>query len=223
MGNRLCGWCRGAERDKALERRERLRLHPHGSRVRESPVNDPMPNTDQPMIRQVMLKEVTEIVDGAIVTERRSTPRLFGDDTSRRIVRLETRHGVQPFDLSVKLERELASLHGEDGELDARGAGVQNENRVVGVAHRYRPRGFQELGSYRRWGRTSPAPSDRARRGPSRRRCRPVSTVNARMTADPARTRPRNTASRMTRWRTHRSPLAPRSASSTTTERGSAR
>jgi hypothetical protein len=83
-----------------------------------------------------MLKEVTEILDGAIVTERRSTPRVFDDDTPRRTAALEARHGIQPFDLSVKLECELASLHPEGGELDARGAGIQNENRIVGLTHR---------------------------------------------------------------------------------------
>jgi hypothetical protein len=50
-------------------------------------------------------------------------------------VRRETRHGVQAFDLSPKLERELAVTLREYGELDARGAGVQNENRVGRFAH----------------------------------------------------------------------------------------
>jgi len=38
-------------------------------------------------------------------------------------------------DLRSDVERELTGALGNDGPLDARGAGVQNEDRVVGSAH----------------------------------------------------------------------------------------
>ncbi len=64
----------GRERDQALERFERRWLHPHRSRVLESSVDDPMPHRHQPVIGKVVLQEVAEILDRAVVTECRSAP-----------------------------------------------------------------------------------------------------------------------------------------------------
>ena len=63
-----------SERDEALERLERLRVHPHRSRVLEPSMNDAMPDADQLVTGQAVDQEVTEILDGAIVTECRPTP-----------------------------------------------------------------------------------------------------------------------------------------------------
>ena len=168
----------GRERDQALERFERRWLHPYRSRVLESSVDDPVPDAHQAMIREVVLQEVTEILDRAIVTECHSTPRLLGHDAARRVVRLETRRGVQAFDLAPKLERELTGTLREYGELDARGAAVQNENGVVGFSHGYRLGTVSRITAahlltcrHRRGGqRTAPprsaAPRDRYGRGP---------------------------------------------------------
>ncbi len=62
------------ERNEALERLERLRLDPHRSGELESPVDDPVPDADQPMIRKVVLQEVSQILDRVIVTKVRSAP-----------------------------------------------------------------------------------------------------------------------------------------------------
>ena len=50
-------------------------------------------------------------------------------------MRLEARCRVQTLELAAELERELTGTLGEYGELDARGARVQNENRVGRCAH----------------------------------------------------------------------------------------
>src|SRR5207253_5290255 len=62
------------ERNEARERLERLRLDPDWTGELESPVDDPVSDADQPMIRKVVLEEVSQILDRAVVTERRSTP-----------------------------------------------------------------------------------------------------------------------------------------------------
>src|SRR5215470_17722355 len=80
-----------------------------------------------------------EILDGVVVTQRRAIPCLLGDDLARRPVRLEARRGVQLFHRSPELERELTATLREDGELDARGARVQNQDGVLGFIHRFRP------------------------------------------------------------------------------------
>jgi hypothetical protein len=54
-------------------------------------------------------------------------------------VRPEARRGVQLFHRSAELERELTATLREDGELDARGTGVQNQDDVLGFMHRFRP------------------------------------------------------------------------------------
>jgi hypothetical protein len=98
-----------------------------------------MPYPREPPTREVVFQELAEILDRPVVTERRSRPRLFGDDTSGEVVRRETRRHVQALDLASELQREVARILGEDGELDARGAGVQNEDRVIRPGHRCRP------------------------------------------------------------------------------------
>jgi hypothetical protein len=62
------------ERGKALECVERLRVYPHRSRVLESSVNDAVPDAHQTMTRKLLLHEVTEILDGGVVTEGHSAP-----------------------------------------------------------------------------------------------------------------------------------------------------
>ena len=62
------------ERNEARERLERLRLDPHWTGELESPVDDPVSDADQPMIRKVVLQEGSQILDRAVVTERRSAP-----------------------------------------------------------------------------------------------------------------------------------------------------
>ena len=125
----------GRERDEPLERLERLGLDPHRSRVLQTPVDDPVADADQSVVRELALQEVSEILNRAIVTELPSGPRLLGHDAARRILRHEARCRVEGLDLSPYLERELAGALSEHGELDARRAGVQNEDRVVGSAH----------------------------------------------------------------------------------------
>ena len=62
------------ERNEARERLERLRLDPHWTGELESPVDDPVSDADQPMIHKVVLQEGSQILDRAVVTERRSAP-----------------------------------------------------------------------------------------------------------------------------------------------------
>ncbi len=64
----------GRERDEALERLERLGLDPHGSRVFQTPVHDPVAYADQSVVRELVLQEVSEILHRIIVTEFRSGP-----------------------------------------------------------------------------------------------------------------------------------------------------
>src|SRR5262249_6462701 len=91
---------------------------------------------------QVVFQELSEISDRPVVTEGRSRPRLFRDNTSSGVVRGEARLHVQALDLASELQDEVVLILGEDGELDARGASVQNEDRVVRLGHRCRPPGL---------------------------------------------------------------------------------
>ena len=123
------------QRNKPFERFERLGRHPHRRRVFEASVNDPMPDGHQPVTYEVARQEVSEVLDRAIVTERRPVPGLLGDDAAGRVMCLEPRCRVQAFDHAPDLEREPTGPLHEYGELDARGTGVQHEDGVVGFAH----------------------------------------------------------------------------------------
>src|SRR5262245_38486836 len=92
-----------------------------------------MSDGEQPVIGKQVRQEATEILDGAIVAERRPTPSLLRDDAARRIMRLEARFGVQTFDLALELEGEITAPHRKHRELEARRAGVQHEDRVAGA------------------------------------------------------------------------------------------
>jgi hypothetical protein len=135
----IMGLVQRRERDEALQRLERRRLDPHGRRVVQTPVDDPVADADQSVVRELVLQEVAEILNRAIVTELPPRPGLFGDDAARRILRHEAGCRVEALDLSPHLERELADTLGKGGELDARGAAVQNEDGVVGFRHCGRP------------------------------------------------------------------------------------
>src|SRR4029453_13283487 len=112
------------QRDEALESLDRLGPASHRHRELQAPVNDPVPNPSQPATCEVVLEKLAEIFDRPVVTEGRSRPRLFGDDTSGEVVRCEARRHVQALDLASELQGEVVWILGEDGELDARGASV---------------------------------------------------------------------------------------------------
>src|SRR5262249_15775101 len=80
-----------------------------------------------------------EILDRVVVAQRRAIPCLLGDDVAGRPVCLEVRRGVQLFNRSPELERELTATLRDDGELDARGARVQNQDGALGFVHHCRP------------------------------------------------------------------------------------
>ena len=62
------------EWDETLESLEGRGIDPNRSRVLQTAVDDPVADRHQPVICEVVLQEVTEIVDRAIVTQRRSAP-----------------------------------------------------------------------------------------------------------------------------------------------------
>src|SRR5262249_4020871 len=127
------------QRDEALESLDRLELDSHRRRELQSPVDDPVSYPPEPPTCQVVLQELAEIFDRPVMTKGRSRPRLFGYDTPRDVVRRETRRHVETLDLASELQGEVSPILGEDGELDARGAGVQNEDRVIRLGHGRRP------------------------------------------------------------------------------------
>src|SRR4030095_16186818 len=94
----------GRQRDEALESLDCLWLDSHRHRELQAPVNDSVPHTSQPASCEVVLEELAEIFDRPVVTEGRSRPRLFGDDTSGRVVRCEARRHVQALDLASELQ-----------------------------------------------------------------------------------------------------------------------
>ena len=63
----------GRQRDEALESLERRRSHPYRSRILQASVNDPVSYPHEPVIREVVLQKLADILDRAIVTQR-STP-----------------------------------------------------------------------------------------------------------------------------------------------------
>src|SRR4030095_16503870 len=82
----VVGLMEGRQRDEALESLDCLWLDSHRHRELQAPVNDSVPHTSQPATCEVVLEELAEIFDRPVVTEGRSRPRLFGDDTSGRVV-----------------------------------------------------------------------------------------------------------------------------------------
>jgi hypothetical protein len=99
-------------------------------------VHHPVTDADQPVAGELAPEEASEILDRALVTESPTRPGLLGDDAARRIVRHEARGRVEALDRSPYLERERAGTLAEHGELEARRAGVEHEDRVAPV-HRH--------------------------------------------------------------------------------------
>src|SRR2546427_9672609 len=119
------------EWDETLESLEGRGIDPNRSRVLQTAVDDPVADADQSVARELALQEVVQILDRAIVAELPPGPGLLGNDAARRILGHEARRRVEALDLPPHLERELAGTLGEDGELEARRASVENEDRIV--------------------------------------------------------------------------------------------
>src|SRR5262245_41392552 len=73
-------------------------------------------------------KEVIERI--AVIKARAVFPRSFRLDRSVTISRDESRGGVEALDLPANVQLELAAAVDEQRELDARGSGVENDDRV---------------------------------------------------------------------------------------------
>jgi hypothetical protein len=190
----------GRQRDEALESLDRLGLDSYWLRELEASVDDPMPHTPQPPIGKVALQELPEIFDGSRVIERRSGPRSLGDDTSGDVARREARLRVQPLDLASELQCEVFAMLGEDGELDARGAGVQNEDRVIRLGHWHR-QPFSSQSPYRtRPGRAGHPNWPRGKADIAMRGCRPETAAKGGMPVAWQALAPWHPRSRMPVW-----------------------
>jgi hypothetical protein len=157
------------QRDEALESLDRLGLDSHRRHELQAPVDDPVPYPPEPPTCQEVLQELAEIFDRPVMTKGRSRPRLFSDDTSGGVARCEARRHVQALDLASELQGEVVLIFGEDGELDARGAGVQNEDRVIRLGHRHPV--SSQLPYLARRGRAGRPKWPRGKAGAARRGC----------------------------------------------------
>ena len=69
-GRQVVRLMQGRERDEALESLDRLGPDPHRRRELQTSVDDPVPDPHRPVIREVGLQKLAEILDRAIVTQR---------------------------------------------------------------------------------------------------------------------------------------------------------
>ncbi len=121
----------GGERDEPFECLEHVVIHPDRFGVLEAAVNHTVPHADQPVIRQPFPQEYPEILDRAVMAELAVlAPRAFGHGLTRPVLGDEPRRRVEALDLASHVEREIARAHDEEGELQARGAGIDDDDRV---------------------------------------------------------------------------------------------
>jgi hypothetical protein len=119
--------------NKSLQCRQHVAIDPHRPREIRPAVHHAMPDRLEFHPRGFTPKEVRKVVDRALVTELDTlAPALFrGDDASSR-ARDEMRRSVNALDLSPQLRIELAVPVLVEQELDARRAGVQDQNALAG-------------------------------------------------------------------------------------------
>src|SRR5262245_7701242 len=81
--------------------------------------------------REPLLEKRKEVIERTAVIKARAVfPRSFRLDRSITILRDESRGGVEALDLPTNVQLQLAAAVDEQRELDARGSGVENGDRV---------------------------------------------------------------------------------------------
>ena len=133
IGARLCGWCSGASGTQLLERREHVGVDPH--RLRELACRRARRDGRRPTRRVpavLLAQEVDEVVERAVVPELRR-PRPSASRRSSRPSRPWRRsaarcRGLRPGRAATSASSSPRVV--EQRELDARRAGVEDEDRV---------------------------------------------------------------------------------------------
>jgi len=121
-----------------------LRRDHHGAGVPRPSVDDAMADAEDPAAAEVGTEPGGQGVERAPPVSDRADRLVMGEDLPRAVLRGQTGRGSYPLDLALRLQAPaLAFRPAVDAELDARGAGVEDESVVVHGGHtRRRERGF---------------------------------------------------------------------------------
>ena len=118
------------ERHVAIEPREDGLVHPRGRHELEPAVHHAMPDSDDRLAVQLAPQEVEQHAERVGVAHR-TRGQLPIDDDVRTAFRGEPRRRAEPGHLPAQLALEAVRVAAEGAELDARGAGVQDDDRLA--------------------------------------------------------------------------------------------
>ena len=120
------------ERIQALEVGKDVGIDADGRRIREAAVHDAMADGAQRMIAEVLADERDDMRERSIMSERGAVgPSPLAQSFAARIEGFEARRRIDLFDLPVVQPSEIAAALGEQRELDARRAGVDDGDRIA--------------------------------------------------------------------------------------------
>jgi len=124
------------ERHVLLQCRDATRVDAHRFHVLAAAMHDAVPDRHQPMMRNAPAQKPDKVFERAVVAERfAGRPLLLVEHVAVAILRDEARRRVDAFGLPSRDENGVLALVGEERELDARRACVQDGDRVGHGGH----------------------------------------------------------------------------------------
>ena len=119
------------ERNVLVQRRQHRRVDANRSAVLEPAVNDAVSNSCQALLAELRAQEGDQMIERAIVPKLDAVaPGLLAQGLPVPILGDETRRGMEAFDLSAHGQLERVATLGEERELQAGGACIENGDRI---------------------------------------------------------------------------------------------
>ena len=119
------------ERNVLLQRRQHRRVDANRFAVLEAAVNDAMSDSREAMLAELRAQEGDQMIERAIMPKLDAiAPGLLAQDLPVPILGDETRRGMEAFGLSAHSQLERGATLGEERELEARGACIENGDRI---------------------------------------------------------------------------------------------
>src|SRR5271165_887743 len=121
----------GCERNVFRQRREHRRVDANWSAVLKPAVNDAVSNSRQALRAELRTQEGDQMIERAIVPKLDAVaPGLLAQGLPVPILGDETRRGMETFGLSAHGQLERFATLGEERELQAGGARIENGYRI---------------------------------------------------------------------------------------------
>ena len=130
----VVGLVQGREGNVLLERGEHRRVDADGLGELETPVHHAVADGYQSVQGELLAQERHQVVECAVMAELRAlAPGALGEHLAARVLRDKSGCRVETLGLPARDEVKIVSRGGEQRELEARRAGVDNRDRLHGI------------------------------------------------------------------------------------------